>query len=124
MRERRWGLHFNIGISLMAAPIGNSNNKRGTLFKDQLLLIIRQEDAAYPEKSRRLRMAAEQLMSLASTGEEWAVKELSNRLDGRSPQSVELTGADGANFLDPASMRNLSAAEIDILRELLKKAVA
>ena len=103
---------------------GNQNGRRGTMFRDQLIKIINQEAASLPEAKQRLRQAAMKLLSLAADGEEWAVKELANRCDGKSPQAVELTGHEGdaLNFFDPANLRNLDAAESEALRALLKKA--
>lgn len=65
---------------------GNNNNQRGKLWNDALRKAIIQEDG------RRLRAAAEQLLTQASEGAPWAIRELADRLDGKAFQSVELTG--------------------------------
>lgn len=45
------------------------------------------------DDGKRLRMAAEKLLDLAAEGEQWAVKEIADRLDGKAPQAV--TGEGG-----------------------------
>lgn len=70
----------------MGAPVGNLNStKKQRAFGDALSRAIAQDDGA------RLRQAAEKLLDLAASGEQWAVKELADRLDGKSPQGVDLT---------------------------------
>lgn len=71
------------------APAGNDNYSRGAVFNDALRRSIAQDDG------RRLRLAAEKLLSLAADGIPWAVRELADRTDGRAFQAVSLSGADG-----------------------------
>ena len=47
---------------------------------------------------KKLRQAAEQLLTQAANGEPWAIKELADRLDGKAGQSVAVTGADGGDL--------------------------
>jgi hypothetical protein len=77
----------------MAAPLGNNNATKNRQWANALQRAITQDDGA------RLRKAAEQLLDLAASGEQWAVKELADRLDGRSIQGVEVSGKDGAPFV-------------------------
>lgn len=72
---------------MAGAPEGNQNAK-GRLFSSALKRAIAQDDG------KRLRAAAEKLLDLAEQGEPWAVKELADRLDGKSPQGIQLTGED------------------------------
>lgn len=73
------------------APLGNRNGeKKNYRFSEALTRAIAQDDG------RRIRAAAEQLLDLASAGEQWAVRELADRLDGRPAQQMQLTG-DAAN---------------------------
>ena len=60
-------------------PEGKKPNKP---FLDALNRAIAQDDA------KRVRQAAEQLLDLAASGEQWAVKELIDRLDGKAVQTV------------------------------------
>lgn len=69
------------------APLGNRNAGKSKPFWHAIDRAIAQEDG------KRLREAAEQLLNLAAAGEQWAVRELADRLDGKPAQ--EITGADG-----------------------------
>lgn len=71
------------------APLGNQNGKKGKLFYNQLRKVLVQED------SRKLRTIAEKLVDAAEQGEPWAVKEIMDRVDGKSVQSTEISGVDG-----------------------------
>lgn len=65
---------------------GNQLGKRQGIWRATLDRAIAQDDG------ERLRAAAEKLLTLASKGEQWAVKELADRIDGKSAQRVELAG--------------------------------
>lgn len=71
----------------MAAPEGNNNAGKNKPFWRALDKAIAQEDG------KRLRAAAEKLLDLASNGEQWAIKELADRMDGKSAQSMTLGGS-------------------------------
>lgn len=61
------------------APIGNTNAAGAERpFKDAIARACAQEDW------KRLRAAAEKLLDLAANGEPWAIKELADRIDGKS----------------------------------------
>jgi hypothetical protein len=70
----------------MGAPVGNQNAAKSRAFYGALQRAIAQDDG------KRLRDAAEKLLDLAAQGEAWAVKELADRLDGKSAQSVTVAG--------------------------------
>ena len=70
----------------MAAPEGNKNNQKGSMWNSALRKAITQDDG------KRLRFAAEKLLDLAADGTPWAVKELADRLDGKAFQSVQVSG--------------------------------
>ena len=72
---------------------GNDLGKKTRLFEGALKRAITQEDG------KRLRAAAEKLLTAASKGEPWAIGMLADRLDGKPKQQTELTGADGADLL-------------------------
>ena len=67
------------------APQGNNNAGRNKPFWRAIDRAIVQDDG------KRLRQAAETLLDLAAAGEQWAVRELADRLDGRASQSIEMT---------------------------------
>lgn len=68
----------------MAAPIGNSNAKKGKEWFDALRKECIQRNA--------LADIAKILVDKAIAGEAWAIAEIGNRFDGKPAQSVELTG--------------------------------
>ena len=74
------------------APEGNQNAKKGKLFYDQLRMVLVQNDKF------KLRKIADKLVESAEKGEAWAIKEIMDRMDGKSIQQTEITGADGAEF--------------------------
>lgn len=73
----------------MAAPKGNKNAAKGREFKEALRKAL-----ANGGKSR-LPAIANKLVELAEQGEQWAVQEVANRLDGKPSQEVAVTGEDG-----------------------------
>ncbi len=64
------------------APQGNNNAGRNKPFWRAIDRAIVQDDG------KRLRDAAEKLLDLAAQGEQWAVRELADRLDGRPAQAL------------------------------------
>ena len=76
---------------MAGAPIGNNNsNKSNRLWGDTIRRAITQSDADV------LRKIAEALLTKASEGDMAAIKELGDRIDGKSMQAVELSGKDDA----------------------------
>lgn len=75
---------------------GQSGNPEGGVKQKRFYAAL--DRAIAQDDGKRLREAAEQLLSLASAGEKWAVEMLADRLDGKPKQQTELTGADGSPF--------------------------
>jgi hypothetical protein len=72
---------------------GNTYSSRNNrLWADTLRRAVVQSDA------ERLRMIAEALIDKAASGDVSAIKELGDRLDGKSVATQELTGPDGSNL--------------------------
>ena len=69
---------------MAGAPLGNRNAVKNKLWSDTLRRAIAQDSGD------RVRQAAERLLDEAATGEPWAIKELADRLDGKSAQSTAL----------------------------------
>lgn len=69
---------------------GNKLGAKPRLFDQALRRAILADDG------KRIREAAEQLLDLAAAGEQWAVRELADRLDGKPEQTVGGTGEGGA----------------------------
>lgn len=70
------------------APQGNNNAGRNKPFWRAIDRAIVQDDG------KRLRDAAEKLLDLAAQGEQWAVRELADRLDGRPAQALTDSNGD------------------------------
>lgn len=68
----------------MAAPVGNSNARKGKEWFDALRKECVQRQAL--EKIARV------LVDKAEAGEAWAIQEIANRFDGKPAQAVELSG--------------------------------
>ena len=71
----------------VGAPLGNKNSiKSNRLWAETIRRAVIQDDA------QRLRQIAEALLIKASEGDMTAIKELGDRLDGKSLQENKLTG--------------------------------
>ncbi len=72
---------------MAGAPIGNTNSSADNrLWGNTIRRAIAQAD---PEKLRRI---ADKLLNLAEEGDLQAMKEMGDRLDGKAPQGIELSG--------------------------------
>ena len=78
---------------MAGAPFGNTNAIKNKLWSDTLRRAIAQD------RGDRVRQAAERLLDEAAKGEPWAIKELADRLDGRSVQSNSFE-ADGGTVTE------------------------
>lgn len=65
---------------------GQSGNPTGGAKAKQFLSSLNR--AIVQEDGKRLRAAAEQLLDQAAAGEQWAIKELADRLDGKAAQAI------------------------------------
>lgn len=73
------------------APKGNTNSsKSNRLWADTIRRVVTQG------KTDKLRKIAEKLVEMAEKGDMAAIKEVGDRIDGRSVQAIEGTGDDGA----------------------------
>lgn len=70
---------------------GQSGNPKGVP-KKELRFRAALDRAMAQDDSKRLREAAESLLSSAAKGEPWAIKELADRLDGKPSQIMTLAG--------------------------------
>lgn len=75
------------------APVGNVNGLKHRRFAEVLTRVLLENDGA------RLRTVALKLISLAEEGEISAIKEVLDRVDGKVPAGVELTGANGGELV-------------------------
>lgn len=70
------------------APKGNTNAKKNKLFYDRIQKHLVQN----PQKLEKI---VTTLCQAAEDGEPWAVKEIMDRVDGKSVQATEISGVDG-----------------------------
>jgi hypothetical protein len=90
MEESKENKSLEVGTTNKGgAPIGNTNSKKGKLFYGELHKALIQEDRI------KLRQIADKLVEKAIEGEPWAVKEIMDRVDGKSVQTTEVSGIDG-----------------------------
>lgn len=71
---------------------GQTGNAKGAPPKEKRFSEVLNR-AIVQDKSKRLREAAEQLLTHAASGEPWALQMLADRLDGKPAQAI--TGGDG-----------------------------
>ena len=69
---------------------GKSGNPSGLRREQKFRAAL--DRAVAQDDGKRLRDAAERLLDFAAQGEQWAVKELADRLDGKAAQSTTLNG--------------------------------
>lgn len=80
----------------MAAPLGNQNGKKGRLWEESLKRALARK--ANGDLNSGLDNVADKVISAAMAGDQWAVLELGNRLDGKPSQTLEAT-VDAGNGL-------------------------
>lgn len=77
----------------MGAPLGNNNSsKENRLWANTIRRAIVQGDG------ERLRRIAEKLLDKAEEGDMAAIKELGDRVDGKSVQQLDVANANGEPF--------------------------
>jgi hypothetical protein len=91
----------------------NSGSKREKLVREALMLAAKRVHEGDPEGRIKLNVAAARIMELAVEGDIQAFKEVADRLDGKSPQSLDVTTR------HEQSVSELDEAELDRrIREL------
>jgi hypothetical protein len=76
----------------MGAPAGNANAAKSRLFYDALRKNLVQNP-------HRVQLIVENLISAAEENEQWAIKELIDRIDGKPIQANTLENSDGSALL-------------------------
>ena len=71
----------------MGAPTGNANARKGKAWFDALRKECVQRNA--------LEEIAKVVVEKAMAGEQWAIAEIGNRMDGKPAQAMEVSGPDG-----------------------------
>lgn len=80
----------------MAAPVGNSNAKKGKQWADAVRRAIRAKYGKEWEES--LQELAAKLVDAAGEGDFQALKEIGDRLDGKPAQALDIGNRDGEPF--------------------------
>ena len=90
------------------APIGNKNAVNGKRWREAILRALARKTNSSVDAG--LDAAADKLVSLAiDHGEQWAILEMGNRLDGKPAQSVQVTGEDGG----PVQIQTIEIKAVD-----------
>ena len=74
----------------MAAPIGNDNKTKNKPWADAIARALARK--AGGDKQEGLNLVADQLVTAAINGDQWAIKEIGDRTDGKAAQSVTVSG--------------------------------
>ena len=81
---------------------GQSGNPAGrrneALFRSCLLLALNEPHG--PKRIPKLRVIADKLVAEAIKGEQWAIQEIGNRLDGRPTERVSMEHDESATMLE------------------------
>jgi len=107
----------------MGAPLGNQNGRNHRIFRDSLRRIL----ATYEDKENKIKrgQALDKintgLVQAAINGDEWAVKEVANRTDGKPVQVQDIEVSVTAKSVVGVFIARLGA---DGTREMLKASKA
>lgn len=76
----------------MAAPLGNKNAAKAKVWEQAIKRALARSSGKDIDSG--LDGLADKLVSAAANGEQWAIKEIGDRLDGKPAQAVALSGDD------------------------------
>jgi hypothetical protein len=85
----------------MAAPIGNSNARRGRLWRDAITRAVSRKYEG--DLKHGLDQLAEKLIDAVANADPWAVREFGDRIDGKPAQSVTVAGDEDGNPIQTVS---------------------
>jgi len=74
----------------MGAPAGNQNSAKGRQWENALKRALARK--ANGDLNHGLDVLADKVVAAAEGGEQWAIFEIANRLDGKPAQAVMLAG--------------------------------
>lgn len=92
---------------MAGAPLGNTNAKNKSIFQQAVKRALARKGG---NVEGGLNKVADKLIESALNGEQWAIKEIADRLDGKAAQAVSVGG-------DPDNPLNLIVNEV-LLRPL------
>jgi len=70
---------------------GNSGQRKDKLIRDALMLAVNRVQEGDPQGRKKLAIAAAAVVEKAVEGDLAAFKEIADRIDGKAPQSVDVT---------------------------------
>jgi hypothetical protein len=70
---------------------GNSGQRKDKLIRDALMLAAHRVHDDDPQGRKKLAVAAAKVVEMAVEGDLAAFKEIADRIDGKAPQSVDVT---------------------------------
>lgn len=79
------------------APIGNQNAVKAKRCRDALIKAL--AHSAEGDADAALVRISQKVVALADQGEQWAVSMIFDRVEGKVPAGVELTGANGGEIV-------------------------
>lgn len=96
---------------MAARKISTKGRKPDKLMRDAIILALHREaEDADGQKTKKLTMIATKLVAMAANGDMQAIKEINDRVDGKSMQGLELSGLDGEP-IEQVTVVELVAAE-------------
>ena len=76
----------------MPAPANNRNAADGKLWRDAIRKALMMYEGQDVPRGTALSKIAQKIIAKALDGDNYAITEIGNRIDGKPPQSVELSG--------------------------------
>jgi len=70
---------------------GNSGQRKDKLIRDALMIAVNRVQEGDPQGRKKLAIAAAAVVEKAVEGDLAAFKEIADRIDGKAPQSVDVT---------------------------------
>jgi len=77
------------------APEGNENAAKAKLFHDGLRRALARSGKTV---DGGLNKVCDQLVKAANNGEQWAIKEVADRIEGKAPQAISLGNDESGSF--------------------------
>ena len=82
----------------MGAPLGSKNFAKNKPWADAIARALARKAQG---KENGLNLVADQLVNAALNGDQWAIKEIGDRTDGKAAQSLAVTDGEGGNLFSP-----------------------
>ncbi len=87
----------------MAAPKGNQNALKAKIWSAAIMRALERRNQ--PNGIEEIDRMADRFLDLVASGEQWAMIEFGNRLEGKPPQALVHSGDDGAPVRVDANVR-------------------